>query len=82
MNENESEKRKRGIGHLSPERRREIASMGGRKISENREFMKAIGQKGGKRTSRSKRHMAAIGRMGGIKGAEKRWGKKPPEGEV
>lgn len=63
---------KRGFASLSPERRKEIASNGGKKAHENgtahkwtQETAKAAGHKGGVTTSQNRDHMAAIGKIGG-----------------
>jgi len=53
---------------MSPEKQREIASMGGK--THGKEFFQAIGSKGGKVHSRQ--HMAEIGRKGGSKVSQDR----------
>lgn len=58
-------KKPRGLAAMSPEKRREICSMGGKAVSKNRDFMREIGSKGGKSVSKDKSHMAKIGAMGG-----------------
>lgn len=59
------EKKKKGFATMSPERVKEIASNGGKKVSQNREHMAAIGSVGGINVSKNKEHMAEIGRKGG-----------------
>jgi general stress protein YciG len=39
----------RGFASMDPNRRREIASLGGQKVSRNRQHMAEIGRKGGSR---------------------------------
>lgn len=63
---------RRGFATLDPERRREIARMGGKKahaLGTAHEFSqaeaKAAGHLGGKAVSRDREHMAKIGRIGG-----------------
>lgn len=72
-------KRRRGFGHLAPEKRRQIARMGGRQAHQNGtahtftpEEARAAGRKGGDRVSQDRGHMAVIGRQGGLK----RWRKR------
>lgn len=55
-------KSKRGFGSMSPERQKEIASMGGRSVrpeqrsfSQDRELAKSAGRKGGSNTAPEKR---------------------------
>jgi general stress protein YciG len=63
----------RGFANLTPERRREIAVMGGKAAHAGpnppRTFTPAearvAGKKGGQTVSRDRAHMAEIGRMGG-----------------
>jgi uncharacterized protein len=52
--------------HVSPERRREIARLGGLKVSQNRDHMKQIGIKGGKTISANRAFMAEIGLKGAL----------------
>ena len=87
-----TEKKPRGFAAMSPERRREIASMGGkaqppekRSFSKNRELAAAAGYKGGrsiragKRTfSRDPLFASAMGRKGGL-AMRKRASKKDAE---
>ena len=75
-------KQKRGLAALSPERRREIAAMGGRAareagVAHSFTFEEAVaaGRKGGQVLSRDREHMAEIGRRGGYSKA----GRKPVE---
>jgi general stress protein YciG len=75
-------KQKRGLAALSPERRREIAAMGGRAaqeagIAHSFTFEEAVaaGRKGGQSLSRDRKHMAEIGRRGGFSKA----GRQPDE---
>lgn len=65
-------KSKRGFASMSPERRREIASMGGKKAHElgiahqfTPEEARHAGRKGGMSVSQNREHMASIGRAGG-----------------
>jgi hypothetical protein len=67
------EERKRGLAALSPERRREIAAMGGRAARQagvahsfTAEEAVSAGRKGGQALSQDREHMAEIGRRGGI----------------
>jgi general stress protein YciG len=54
-------KQMKGFACISPERRKEIASKGGKSISSNREHMAAIGSKGGKISQlRKKRNKALL----------------------
>lgn len=62
----------RGLAALSPERRSEIAAMGGRSVQAtgtgNRFTPKqaaVAGKKGGRAVSKNRKHMAKIGRKGG-----------------
>jgi general stress protein YciG len=77
-------KLKRGFACLSPERRREIASLGGKaahRKGTGHEFTiteaSEAGKKGGKRVVKKygKKHMAAIGKKGGVVNAatKHRW---------
>src|SRR5258705_7651422 len=63
---------KRGFASMDPERKRQIASKGGRAAHEKgtaHEFTateaRAAGRKGGETVSRDRDHMAHIGRRGG-----------------
>lgn len=63
---------KRGFAAMSPERQREIASMGGKAAHAKgtahqftSEEAREAGRKGGVAVSRDRAHMAAIGRKGG-----------------
>lgn len=84
----------RGFASISPERRREIASMGGKSVpdekrsfSKNRELAQAAGRKGGKAVPASKRSFfknpalaSEAGRIGGQNvPAEKRSFAKNPD---
>jgi general stress protein YciG len=69
----------RGFAAISPERQREIASLGGRAAHERRtahEFTsdeaREAGRKGGVAASADREHMAKIGR----RGSQRRWQKK------
>src|ERR1051326_2852205 len=69
----ESTRAARGFAAMSPERKREIASKGGRAAHMKgtaHEFTsdeaRAAGRKGGETVSRDRQHMAEIGRKGGI----------------
>ena len=62
----------RGFAALTPERQREIASLGGRAAhaqgtahSFTPDEAREAGKKGGRRVSRDREHMAEIGRKGG-----------------
>lgn len=64
--------KKRGFGSMSPEKQKEIASMGGKASHAkgtahrfNAEEAKEAGRKGGLTTSQNAEHMAEIGRKGG-----------------
>jgi hypothetical protein len=63
---------KRGFASMSAERRRDVASKGGRRAHElgtahqfNSEEAQSAGKKGGKTVSQDKQHMAKIGKIGG-----------------
>lgn len=63
---------KRGFAAMSPEKQREIASMGGKAAHAKgtahqftSEEAREAGRKGGTAVSRDRAHMAAIGRKGG-----------------
>lgn len=69
----ESGKSRRGFASMSPEKRRKIASKGGKAAHEmgrahefTSEEARAAGSKGGKAVSRNRQHMQEIGRQGGI----------------
>jgi general stress protein YciG len=61
---------KRGFASLSPERRREIASLGGKSARRahrwSAEEARKAGRKGGNAVSQDRAHMAEIGRKGGL----------------
>lgn len=66
--------KRRGFASMTPERRREISSMGGiatwengngKGYQEGSEATKASGRKGGTAISQNREHMAEIGRKGG-----------------
>jgi general stress protein YciG len=64
--------KRRGFASMTPEKRKEIAGMGGRAAHASgraHQFTsaeaRAAGQKGGMTTSSDRAHMAAIGREGG-----------------
>ena len=66
------EKVRKGFATMSPERKREIASKGGKaahRLGRAHEFTseqaKIAGAKGGQAVARDRRHMAEIGRKGG-----------------
>jgi uncharacterized protein len=68
----ESNKKKKGFASLSPEKRKEIASKGGKAVHEkgnahkfNSETARKAGKIGGKAVSENREHMANIGRKGG-----------------
>jgi general stress protein YciG len=46
---------KRGFASMDPEKQRQIASKGGRAVSENRNHMVQIGKKGGEASGESRR---------------------------
>jgi general stress protein YciG len=65
-------RQRRGFSVLSPERRREIASLGGRTAHAQgtahqftSQEARAAGRKGGATVSQDRAHMAHIGRLGG-----------------
>ncbi len=64
--------KKRGFAGMTPERRREIAAMGGRAAQAKnprhwtKEECSAQGRKGGAAVSKNVAHMATIGRKGGL----------------
>lgn len=84
MGEVEGKKKSnRGFASLSPERRREIASMGGKKAQElgtaNRwtaETAKSAGQKGGLAMAGRTEYLSEIGKRGGLALQAKRRAKK------
>ena len=62
----------RGLGGATPERRREIASVGGKAAHAKgtahewtAEEARVVGRRGGEAISQDREHMAAIGRKGG-----------------
>lgn len=74
----EVEKKKRGFAAMSPERRREIASMGGKKAHAvgtahewTSEEASKFGKIGGAKIGKNREHMAEIGRKGGKKSPKK-----------
>lgn len=73
------EKGKRGTASMDAETRKRVASAGGRRVSQNREHMAAIGKKGGSAVSRDRSYMAELGRKGGSAGAGKTRPKKPAQ---
>jgi general stress protein YciG len=56
----------RGFASMDSAKHKEIARLGGKKVSQNREHMAAIGKKGGAKSGESRAHMAEIGRKGGL----------------
>jgi len=67
-------KKDRGFASMSPEKRREIASKGGRAAHAKgtaheftSEEAREAGRKGGQKVSQNREHMAAIGAKGGRK---------------
>lgn len=69
--------KKRGFAAMSPERRREIASMGGKRAQHigvahvfTDDELRRGGQRGGAVSSQDREHMREIGRKGGQKLAE------------
>ena len=67
-------KSRRGFASMSPERRREIARLGGLKSQQSgkghrftHEEAKAAGKLGGDLIAHDREHMAAIGQLGGLK---------------
>ena len=68
----EAKKKKRGFAAMSPEKRREIASKGGKAANEKGtgyrftpETARKAGRIGGRSVSENREHMAEIGRKGG-----------------
>lgn len=55
----------RGTAAMDPETRKRVASLGGQKVSKNREHMAALGRKGGRAISANRAHMSKIGAVGG-----------------
>jgi len=55
-----------------PEGHAYAGSLGGRKVSRNREYMAEIGRRGGQKVASNREHMAEIGRKGGLKGKRSR----------
>lgn len=77
--EEKKEEKKKGFAAMTPERQREIASMGGKKAHElgvahryNKDTAKLAGHKGGLSVSQDREHMAAIGKKGGTVGGIKK----------
>lgn len=69
-----AKKSNRGFASMSKERRKQIASSGGKAAHQNgrahkfsKEEAKVAGHRGGVAVSRDRAHMARIGRKGGIK---------------
>ncbi len=62
---NEQGKSKRGLASAPEHVRKEVASRGGKAVSQDREHMAEIGRKGGQAVSQDREHMAEIGRKGG-----------------
>lgn len=67
-----TEKKKRGFASLSPERRKEIASKGGKNAHMkgkahkfNSDTAREAGKKGGQSVSQDREYMSEIGRKGG-----------------
>lgn len=76
-------KSKKGFASMSPEKRKEIASKGGKSAHTNgtafkfnSETGRLAGKIGGRAVSEDKEHMAEIGRKGGIRSTLAR-GQKP-----
>jgi general stress protein YciG len=72
MSTNQPLKSKRGFASMTPEKRKAIASLGGRKAHQagtafkfTKELARAAGRIGGQAVSQNKEHMAEIGRRGG-----------------
>lgn len=68
----EAPKKRQGFAVMSPERRREIASLGGKKahaLGKAHQFTseeaREAGRRGGERVSRNREYMSAIGTLGG-----------------
>ena len=79
-------KRDRGFASMPPDKRREIASSGGKAAhAQGRaheftvEEARAAGRKGGQSVSRDRAHMAAIGRVGGVAAGRRRRGPQVDE---
>jgi general stress protein YciG len=78
MTQNSEDKPKpRGFAAMTPERRREIAQMGGRAVQAkgtghrySAEEARAAGKKGGAKTGSDSEHMSRIGRLGGLQTKE------------
>lgn len=49
------EKKRRGFAAMEPEAQKEIARLGGRTISENKDYMAEIGQRGGLKSAQLRR---------------------------
>ena len=60
-----SEKKRVGLAAMSPEKRKEIARLGGLATSRDRQQMSENGKKGGAAVSQNREHMSKIGRQGG-----------------
>lgn len=72
--DNQQPKQKRGFALLSPERRKEISTLGGQVAHKlgvaNKLTSKTAaiaGKKGGLSVSKNREHMAFIGQLGGLK---------------
>lgn len=72
----EKQKKPRGTAGMSPEVRKRVQSAGGKKISNDREWMREIGRRGGLSVSKNKAHMSEMGK----KGAAVRNGKRKDKG--
>jgi len=51
--------KKKGFASMTPEKRKEIASMGGKKVASNKEHMRTIGKIGGINSGKSRRKIVA-----------------------
>lgn len=60
-------KSKRGFASMTPEKRQEIASKGGKAVvaKYGKDHLSAIGAKGGEKVAENREHMAKIGSKGG-----------------
>ena len=63
---------KRGFAALSAKERKEIAQLGGKAVSKDRDHMAEIGKRGGQLVSKDREYMAALGRKGGKARAKKK----------
>jgi uncharacterized protein len=57
-------KLRKGFACMTPEKRKEIARLGGLSVSKDKARMAEIGRTGGVKVSQDKEHMATIGRNG------------------